>query len=127
MDSTQRAAEIERLKHKHAAALAAPRMMDGNISPTQINRMSDRQKAKWQALVSERFDVEAQIRQLSRTDEQITADEKEEQDRKNAGRIGQIDSLISSMQYFKGKNGKILPKYAREIQRLTEERATITN
>lgn len=126
MNTQERQTEIQRLKQEHREALATPRLSDGNISPWQVSQMSARQKAQWQAKVSERFDVESRIRLLERTDEQIADTERKEQERKNSGRIQQIDSLIEMMRRFTGKNGKTLPKYAREIEKLTTERNQLT-
>lgn len=126
MTQDERNAKIQQLRQEHREALSTPLMSEGSISPYQVGCMSKRQKEHWQKMVNERFDVEREIRLLSRTDAQIEQDERNAQDRKNKARLTQIDSMIQLLSGFKGKNGKTLPKYAREIERLTTERATIT-
>jgi hypothetical protein len=69
--------------------------------------------------------IESQIRLLNRTDEDIQADEKRIQDKKVNGRILQIDNMILMMNRFTGKNGKVLPKYAREILKLENEKKVL--
>lgn len=123
----ERQAEIKRLQEQHKEALSVPLMSEGTISPYQVGLMSNRQRVKWQTLAQIKMQVESQIRLLSRTDSEIQQAEQAESKRKNEGRINQIDSLVSIMSRFVGKKGKILPKYAKEIQRLQAERESILN
>ena len=125
MNTEERQAEIKRLKEEHKEALSAPKMSEGNISPFQVGMMSERQWKKWSDNVQESFDVEYKIKLLNRTDRQIESDEREEQARKNKSRLSQINSRIELLSNFKGKNGKIRPKYKKEIERLSAEKESI--
>lgn len=115
MTFEERQAEIVSLRTEHASALSAPRIMDGAISSTQINRMSERQYEKWRLDVQTGFNVRDQIKDLSRTDEQIAQSEAKaiaennKQKRESAERyIAMVDSL-GSMSHL--KNGKLKKNY----------------
>lgn len=125
MTKEERQAEIKRLQEDNKEALSTPLMSEGSISPMQVGMMSPRQKAKWQALAQTRLKIEAQIRLLNLTDQQIQESEEWEANKKRESRILQIDSLVSMMERFKGKNGKTLPKYQKEINKLEAEKLSL--
>jgi len=126
MNFEERQAEIERLRRGHREALCVPLMSEGAISPMQVGMMTDKQKGRWQRLAQERMQVESQIRLLSRPDNEIREAEQKELKKKIDGRLLQIDNMIATLSRFTGKNGKILPKYAREIEKLQNERLELT-
>lgn len=115
MTYDERQAEIERLRTEHAAALSAPRIMDGAISSTQINRMGKRQYEKWQSDVQTGFDVRAQIKDLSRTDEQIAQSEMKaisEANRQKRESVERYIAMVESLGPMSHlKNGKLKKGY----------------
>lgn len=122
MTFEERQAEIARLRTVHAAALATGTIGGGTISGFQVAKMSGRSRRAWEARVDEAFRVEAQIRELSKTDEQIAAEEaaKVAKQRSNA-----IDSHRRDIKLWldmgKGAKGKIRPSYQKMIDRARAE------
>ncbi len=71
MTKAEREAEAERLAAD--PVMHTPLITEGAISPTQINRMGNREKAKWQENGQRKMRNQARIRELRQTDEQIKA------------------------------------------------------
>lgn len=122
----QRLAEIERLKKEHASVLATPLASEGSISPVQIGRMSKGQREKWQSNAQKRMDIEQQIRNLGKSDEEIAASEKRKADAARSSRISQLNAEIRFLtDVGKGKRGTIKPKYAAKIEEAKRELSSL--
>lgn len=115
MTYEERQAQIAKLRTDHASALSAPRIMDGAISYTQINRMSKRQYEKWQSDVQIGFDVRSQIKDLNRSDEEIAQAEAKatsEADRKKRESAERYIALIEGLGPVSHlKSGKLKKSY----------------
>jgi hypothetical protein len=94
-------AEGERLRKENAGVMATPLMSEGGM------------------------EVEGQIRQLQKPADQVAKEEAAAAAKKQAGRILQLTSYIQTASNFRGKNGKVLPKYQREIDKANAELATL--
>lgn len=124
----ERQAEIKRLREENEAVLSTPLMSEGSISPMQVGLMSERQKKIWQENAQLKMNIEAQIKLLSRSDEEIQMEENRLVQKAKNSRILQIDSLCDSMSRFiSHKTGKLLPKYRKEIEKLQVEKAQLLN
>lgn len=100
----------------------APRMSEGAISATQLNRMSKRQRQKYDKDMARRYEVEAEIKELQKTPEQKAKEAKAVQEKKTADRLLQIKAQIDMLQRTGiGKRG-IKPSYQKRIDILEAER-----
>jgi transposase len=129
MTQQKRQAEIERLKSENAAVLNVPMISEGNISSTQINRMGKKQFQKWQDDVSRCFEIRSQIRQLSKSDEEIAKEERElEAKRKQELRLSH-ERYIATIEGLglmtHRKNGKLKPSYQVAVDAAREEIAKL--
>ncbi len=119
MSKDERDKEIQWLEDNHKEALAAPRMMDGNISPMQVGMMSAGQKDKWQRNVAMRDSVEARVRELSKSDDQLKS---EHRAHGIAKAKSEKDQILSMHKTYEGlgpmshrANGKLKPTYQRNV------------
>ena len=120
MSKQERDAEILRLRDHHKAALATPLMSEGNISPMQAGMFSKNQKAAWQDKAQEKMAVEARIKNLSRSDEELQAEHRAQEVKKAAGEKNQIESYhktIHGLGPMSHKaNGSLKPSYQKQIE-----------
>jgi hypothetical protein len=72
MTKAERDAEIARLRAD--PVMHTPLITEGAISPTQINRMGERAKAKWQESGQQKMRNQSRIRELSMSDAELAAD-----------------------------------------------------
>jgi len=118
--------EIERLKKENADILSTPLLSEGSISPYQVSRMSKRQKNIWMGKAQKRMEIESQIKELSKSNEQLRAEHHKEIVRRNKDRLLQIERRVEDLERIcMGKRGKIKPSYQKEIDRLKVEKETI--
>jgi len=118
--------ETERLKKENADILSTPLLSEGSISPYQVSRMSKRQKNMWMGKAQKRMEIESQIKELSKSNEQLRAERHKEIVRRNKGRLLQIERRVEDLERIgMGKRGKIKPSYQKEIDRLKVEKETI--
>lgn len=104
----------------------APRMSEGAISATQLNRMSKRQRVKYDKDMARRYDVEAEIRELQKTPEQRAKEEKAVVAKKTSDRLLQIKAQIDMLQRTGiGKRGIVKPSYQKRIDELEAEREAL--
>lgn len=102
----QKAAETP--EQKHVAELRqelrtletlAPKMSEGAISPTQMNRMSTRQRAKYDRDMARRWQVEDELKELEKPPEQREAErqarETKAAEKARSDRLGQIESELA--------------------------------
>jgi sensor histidine kinase YesM len=126
MTHAERQAEIQRLITDNRAILSTPLMSEGAISSTQVNRFSKRGKAEWQANTMKKMRLQATIRELSRTDEEIQSDETRQREKETASKLSQIDSHIKFIQSLgtmsHKHNGELKIGYKRRIDELTKEK-----
>lgn len=128
MTPEERAAEVEHLRATEREALAAPLMSHGEISATQVNRMGKAQRQRWQQNAVRRMAVEARIRDLRQSDEELDRDRRrhEAQQRKEAA--SRIDHLHNHIRMLKavgtGKRG-LRKKYAEAVARCEAEITTL--
>lgn len=123
LDATERAMEIQRLRKENAAILATPLLSEGSISPAQVGMMSKRQGKQYVHNAQERMRIEAQIRELQLTDEQLVSNKAVAQVEANNGRILQIKRQIEDIiNVGIGKNGKLKPSYQKLYDKLQTER-----
>jgi hypothetical protein len=119
VNTQQRHTEIARLREAHKSALAQPLMSEGNISPAQVGMFSLNQKRKWQALVQEKMAVEAVIRHLSKSDEELARENYRQRLQRAKGEAVQIHSMrrtIASLgQMSHRADGTLKPSYQRTI------------
>ena len=126
MDSQERQAEIIRIRTEYAEILSTPLMSTGEISPAQVGMMSKNRRETWQANGQARLMLEARIRELNRTDDEIAAEESENARRDGVSRISALTQRIELLQRVGiGKSGKIRPTYQREIDKMREELAVL--
>ena len=125
MTFAERLAEIERIKTDNREILATPLMSEGNISPDQVGMFSKRQGEKWLNNAMERMRLESLIKQLSKTDDELRVIVQDEQDKEANNRITQIIARIRDINSWgrmtHRENGKLKPKWQREIDTLNEE------
>lgn len=117
---------IATLRTVYRAELAAPLMSEGGISPTQINRMSDRARAQWQKNAQVRMAVEVEIRELRKPHEQRRKEGEALQRRLSLAEarstLNQLTRSIPDMcLYGLGARGKVRPSYQREVDKQQEE------
>ena len=74
MTRTERDERIQQLTRENAAILSTPLMSEGAISPTQINRMGGQAREQWQRHGQHKMMLQAEIRNLRRSDEELRAD-----------------------------------------------------
>ncbi len=79
----------------------APRFSEGAISATQFNRMGKRAQAQYQRDMSRRYDVEDQIRELSKTPSQRAAEAQAQERKERESRLSQLDSFIQFRKLLK--------------------------
>ncbi len=121
MNKDEREKEIEKLRNENKKALSTPLMSEGNISPFQVSRMSERQKREYQENAQTRLRIEAKIKELQRSDEQIEKDEYQKEIDAAKSRILQASVRIEYLTRLgSGSRGKIRPKYQREIDKENE-------
>lgn len=122
-----RDAQIARLREQHSAVLATPLMSEGSVSPAQLGMMSSRQQERYRANAQKRMEVESQIRDLSRTDEQIEAERKRLDDKAKSGRIAQLERRIQDLGTVgvSRATGRMRPTYQREIDAAKAELETL--
>jgi hypothetical protein len=117
--NTERQAEIARLREEHRDALATPLASEGGVSPYQIHRMSKAQRGKWDRLRMERMDVEAKIRELQRSDEEIERERQRAEKRAAESRANQLRSQIEFWNRrgigVSLKTGKLKPTFRKMI------------
>jgi len=127
MTKAEREAEITQLKTENRAVLSTPLMSEGGVSPMQVGMMSKRQKERWQKDAMERMDIEARIKQLRASDEELATVEKARVDREREGRISQLNRQIADLKSIGiGKSGKMRPSYQRTLDIAEAELATLT-
>ena len=125
MSKAERLAEIARLREEHRAVLATPLMSEGSLSPSQLGMMSDRGRKRWQAAAMLRMRVEAEIRRLERSDEEIAAADARRAEEGRLSRIAGLRARIAALRHLgQGKRG-LRPTYARAIAQAEAELATL--
>lgn len=104
----------------------APRMSEGAISATQLNRMGKQQRKQYDKNMARRYEVEAEIKELQKTPEQRAKEEKAITAKKTSDRLLQIKAQIDMLQRVGiGKRGVIKPSYQKRIDALEAERQTL--
>ena len=124
---TSREARIATLRAENADALAVPLMSEGSISPMQVGMMSKRQRAVWEEKTMRRMRVEAKIRDLSRSDEEIATAEAAARRAKAEAEIEQLRRSISNVETLvpRKKNGDLRPSSLRSIDLMQAEIAKL--
>lgn len=90
--------KISILKIENAAVLSTPLFSEGGISPTQVWRMSHRQFMTLKANQQKRMEIESQIRQLSKTDEQLAREARIELNTRHAKLAASLRSRIKTIE-----------------------------
>ncbi len=125
MTREERLAEADRLERENRSILATALMSEGNISPMQVGMFSRRQKAKWQADASAKMRLEAQIRYLRKSDEEIQRDITFKANKEREARISQLKRQISDIEGFGPMthlpNGKLKVGYQRTVDIAKQE------
>lgn len=116
----ERQAEIARLRAENRDALATPLMSEGGLSPAQLGRMSKRQREQYSTRAQRRMIVEAQIRDLSRSDEVIANEERENEEK---ARQEQIERLRRSAKNLRdlAALGMSTRKFSRAAEKIEAE------
>ena len=126
MTSRERQVEIIRIRTEYAGILSTPLMSTGEISPAQVGMMSKNQRETWRVNGQARLTLEARIRELIRTDDEIAAEESENARMDRDSRMSALTQRIELLQRVGiGKSGKIRPIYQREIDKIREELAVL--
>ncbi len=125
MTREERLAEAARLERENRSILATPLMSEGNISPMQVGMFSPRQKAKYQADASTKMNLEAQIRYLRKSDEEIQRDIIFRANKEREARISQLKRQISDIEGLglmsHLPNGKLKVGYQRTVDIAKQE------
>lgn len=118
MTSDERALEVERLREQFRAELATPLMSEGSLSPAQLGRMSQKQRAKYQRDAQTRMRVEARIRELRRSDDELAKDRQSAIRKKAKSELSQLSRLVKDLLRVgvSGKTGKLRPIFQRQIE-----------
>ena len=125
MSKAERLAEIVRLREECRVILATPMLSEGSISPDQVGMMSKRQHTQWEDDVMLRMGVEAEIRRLQRTDEEIAAADARRAEDARRSRIAGLKARIAALRHVgQGKRG-LRPTYARAIAEAEAELAIL--
>ncbi|MBS3735364.1 MAG: ParB N-terminal domain-containing protein [Phycisphaerae bacterium] len=127
MDADERAEKIARLRRENRESLATPLMSEGGLAPAELGRMSRRQHEKYVKNAQKRMAVEAQIRELQKSDAELRADQKARSASKDRGRLAQLNRWIDDLGRvgISRKTGKLRPKYAKQIEAASKERAEL--
>ena len=117
MTEEERQTEIMQIKKEYHNILATPLMSEGSISSNQLARMSARKRTQWQKNGQMKMWLEAQIRELSESTEDLKTEEKSRKRKAVKSKVGQQESYITNLTRLgiSSKTGKLRPTYKRSI------------
>lgn len=107
----------------------APKIMDGNISPTQIIRMSNRARREYDTNMARRWEVEALVRELSRTPAEIAEDERRVTRKALESSLCGVESRLQMFQSWSSsgyRGGYSKKAFVAECTRLADERENLS-
>jgi len=117
MTYEERLAKARKLEQDNRNILATPSPSAGEISPYQIGMMSKREHSQFMDNLVKKNAIEAQIKQLRLTDEELASREATRTTKEKSGRILQLQRQIEDLKAVGvGKAGKIRPSYQRTIE-----------
>ena len=127
MTHGERQAEIARLMAENRGALATPLMSEGAISPMQVGLMSHRQHRRYVDDAQRRMALEAHIRQLSKSDDQLRREQAAERQKHARDRLLQIARRCEDLRHVgvSKATGKVRPTFQRELDALHVEAEAI--
>lgn len=113
----ERQEKIAHLRKKYKRELATPLASEGSISPYQVSLFSKKQREKWQQDAQTKIRVLSEIRELSKSDEELKQEEDKYTRQKNAMEILRLENHNAWLEKVgvSKKTNKILPKYRRTI------------
>jgi len=118
MSYEERLAEATRLEQANRTILATPSPSAGEISPAQLGMMSKNEHAKFMQNLAKKIDIEARIKQLRLSDEELATREVTRISKETQGRISQLQRQIADLKSvgISSKTGKMRPTYQRAIE-----------
>lgn len=122
MDYQERLIEARKLERDNQALLSTPLMSEGSISPMQVGLFSAKAKARWQKNTMAKMELEYIIKQLRRTDEEITCANQRKEAKLEDERLATIAILNNKIDFIHGlgvmshkKNGELKPLYQKTV------------